>query len=156
TLAALTRCSARRCSVAPSAAGAGVRAAWPCCPRCIPPARPATSRGRGHWGGPGGTGAGGGTRHGRGPAGLGGAGPPACAPGAGALHAGGAAPLATRAGAESGRAARAALPEAAALPRDHRDGARAVLATHIEAIERARFWRTAALFRADVDRLCWE
>src|SRR6516164_9500247 len=51
---------------------------------------------------------------------------------------------------------RASLPEAAALTLDHLDFALDFLVTHIEAIEREIFFRTADLFRADVDLIFWD
>src|SRR6516165_6231662 len=50
----------------------------------------------------------------------------------------------------------ASLPEAAALTLDHLDFALDFLVTHIEAIEREIFFRTADLFRADVDLIFWD
>jgi Transposase DDE domain len=53
-------------------------------------------------------------------------------------------------------AERAYLPEAAALTLDHLSFALDFLDTHIEAIERELFFRTADLFRADVDLIFWD
>src|SRR5499427_6455675 len=53
-------------------------------------------------------------------------------------------------------AERAYLPEAAALTLDHLYFALDFLDTHIEAIEREIFFRTADLFRADVDLIFWD
>jgi hypothetical protein len=53
-------------------------------------------------------------------------------------------------------AERADLPEAAALTLDHLYVALDVLDTHIAAIARASFFRTADLCRADVDLIFWD
>ena len=53
-------------------------------------------------------------------------------------------------------AERAYLPEAAALTLDHLYFALDFLDTHIEAIEREIFFRTADLFKADVDLIFWD
>jgi hypothetical protein len=66
-----------------------------------------------------------------------------------------AAPLSTRACYEYWLTARAYLPEAAALTLAPLYCALDLLDTHIEASERELFFRTAALFRADVDLICW-
>jgi hypothetical protein len=65
-------------------------------------------------------------------------------------------PLAKLACSEYWRAERTYLPEAAALTLDHLYFALDFLDTHIEAIERERFFRTADLFRADVDLIFWD
>src|SRR5215831_9385123 len=65
-------------------------------------------------------------------------------------------PLAKLACSEYWRTERVYLPEAAALPLDHLYFALDFLDTHIEAIERELFFRTAALFRADVALICWD
>ena len=53
-------------------------------------------------------------------------------------------------------AERVYLPEAAALTLDHLYFALDFLDTHIDAIERELFFRTADLFRADVDLIFWD
>jgi hypothetical protein len=65
-------------------------------------------------------------------------------------------PLSKLACYEYWRTERAYLPEAAVLTLDHLYGALAFLDTHIEAIEREIFLRTADLFRADVDLSFWD
>src|SRR5215211_4082633 len=65
-------------------------------------------------------------------------------------------PLSKRACYEHWRAERVYLPEAAALTLDHLYFALDFLDTHIEAIEREIFFRTADLFRADVDLIFWD
>jgi Transposase DDE domain len=65
-------------------------------------------------------------------------------------------PLSKLAGSAHWMAARVSLPEAAALTLDHLDCALDFLDTHIAAIEREIFLRTADLFRADVDLIFWD
>src|SRR5919197_2373608 len=65
-------------------------------------------------------------------------------------------PLSKLACYESWLPERAYLPEAAALTLDHLYFALDFLDTHIEAIEREIFFRTADLFRADVDLIFWD
>ena len=65
-------------------------------------------------------------------------------------------PLSKLACYEHWRTERAYLPEAAALTLDHLYFALDFLDTHIEAIEREIFFRTADLFRADVDLIFWD
>src|SRR5499433_724157 len=65
-------------------------------------------------------------------------------------------PLSKLACSEYWRTERAYLPEAAALTLDHLYFALDFLDTHIEAIEREIFFRTADLFRADVDLIFWD
>jgi hypothetical protein len=65
-------------------------------------------------------------------------------------------PLSKLACYEYWRTERAYLPEAAALTLDHLYFALDFLDTHIEAIEREIFFRTADLFRADVDLIFWD
>jgi hypothetical protein len=65
-------------------------------------------------------------------------------------------PLSKLACYEPWRAERVYLPEAAVLTLDHLYFALDFLDTHIEAIERAIFFRTADLFRADVDLIFWD
>src|SRR5262247_2974672 len=65
-------------------------------------------------------------------------------------------PLSKLACYEHWRAERVYLPEAAVLTLDHLYFALDFLDTHIEAIEREIFFRTADLFRADVDLIFWD
>ena len=65
-------------------------------------------------------------------------------------------PLSKLACYEYWRTERAYLPEAAALTLDHLSFALDFLDTHIEAMEREIFFRTADLFRADVDLIFWD
>src|SRR4029453_11427564 len=65
-------------------------------------------------------------------------------------------PLSKLACYEHWRAERVSPPEAAVLTLDHLYFALDFLDTHIEAIERELFLRTADLFRADVDLIFWD